>query len=359
MASWDWTQLVADGGNPGDRTEIMGAYDTSRSVGLIYGGAHWGDVETWKWNGSIWTLHSGEVSPGNPYGNGTLLCYDTANHRIILYSYGTGTWHFGGSEWSHIATVHDPSNPGYEEGRMMCFDEFRGNVVYFNSTNHTWIFNGTDWIEQSPSHSPTVRTNGSMAYDPISQTVILFGGVDTSYYSDTWSWDGTDWTQLSPSTTPHARQRHNLVLARNYGRIVLVGGWWENPSPPYNNYTTGIYSWDGEDWVQEVAGVTLNSSNPGTSSDRSHARYRAPAFYDDVLGGIIISCGTALTEGDISSTIFLETPNATPPPEPSGGMSCDWISGSAKASAGFSLSAISLGVAIKDGRRPFGPARKI
>jgi hypothetical protein len=135
---------------------------------------------------------------------------------------------------------------------VMAFDHARGNVVIFGGKedlagalrNDTWIWNGTAWVEQFPQGLlPSPRVYTAMAFDAVSQRVILFGGLD----AETWAWDGVSWTQLLPSTSPPGRWGHQLVSDSLRGRLVLHGG-----------YSLGqqdladVWEWDGSDWIQRA-----------------------------------------------------------------------------------------------------------
>ena len=77
---------------------------------------------------------------------------------------------------------------------------FGGADSSISNRNDTWTYDGTDWTQQTTTHSPSARERASMAFDPATGKIVLFGGGR----SDTWSYDGTDWTQ---QTTPTARRR--------------------------------------------------------------------------------------------------------------------------------------------------------
>src|ERR1700722_7006027 len=61
------------------------------------------------------------------------------------------------------------------------------------------------WNEQSPATSPPDLEGASMAYDPATGDVLLFGGSGSDGLSDeTWTWDGSTWTEQSPADMPPA-----------------------------------------------------------------------------------------------------------------------------------------------------------
>jgi hypothetical protein len=64
-----------------------------------------------------------------------------------------------------------------------------------------------------------------MAYDPVSQRVVLFGGSRDpgTALDDTWAWDGATWTQ-GQGVRPPARAGHGLAYDPQRGRLILFGG---------------------------------------------------------------------------------------------------------------------------------------
>src|SRR4029434_2246153 len=60
---------------------------------------------------------------------------------------------------------------------------------------------------RTPSPAPAPRGASSLAYDAVSQRLVLFGGYDgTGYLGDTWVWDGatSQWENVSASVAPPA-----------------------------------------------------------------------------------------------------------------------------------------------------------
>jgi hypothetical protein len=49
----------------------------------------------------------------------------------------------------------------------------------------TWSWNGTTWTKLSPATSPTARYGASMAYDPGTEAMLLFGDGYDGELNDT------------------------------------------------------------------------------------------------------------------------------------------------------------------------------
>jgi len=83
----------------------------------------------------------------------------------------------------------------------------------------------SDWKQLSPAHSPAARTYAAMAYDPVSQKIVLFGGVGfNGFLDDTWAFDGRDWRPLKTNGSPGGRAAANMAFDKPSGKLVLFGG---------------------------------------------------------------------------------------------------------------------------------------
>jgi len=113
-----------------------------------------------------------------------------------------------------------------------------------NVMGDTWLWNGTSWSQitsffNTPA-TPASRFGATMAYDPVNQRTVLFGGVDTNgnVLSDTWLFGSVHfcfnifscatlfkWTQLNfvAGSSPPGRHDASMGYAPSTG-ILLTGG---------------------------------------------------------------------------------------------------------------------------------------
>jgi hypothetical protein len=128
---------------------------------------------------------------------------------------------------------------------VAAFDQARQLVVFFEKEGATWTWDGSTWTQREPAAAPSARRFPSIAYDPSTQTVVLFGGVGpniaTDAMNDTWSWDGTTWTQLQPAHVPPVRYGASLAYDATDGDLVLFGG-----DDPHSR--NDLWKWNGTDW---------------------------------------------------------------------------------------------------------------
>ena len=66
-----------------------------------------------------------------------------------------------------------------------------------------WAWNGTSWTQLAPAVAPAARQGESLAFDPIRQTVVLFGGNDGQFeLDDVWELSDTTWVRSSVPPPP-------------------------------------------------------------------------------------------------------------------------------------------------------------
>jgi hypothetical protein len=81
------------------------------------------------------------------------------------------------------------------------------------------------WSQLSPSMKPSARKQATMAFDPASGQLVLFGGTRNGVpMGDTWIWTGSTWTQQSPNTSPSARYGTTMAFDPATGQLILFGG---------------------------------------------------------------------------------------------------------------------------------------
>jgi len=149
------------------------------------------------------------------------------------------------------------------------------------------------WVVLHPEHTPGHRAITAVAYDPVRQRAVLFGGVSEwigttfSYERDTWEWDGNDWIEMKPKTAPSARAGHMMTYDEKRGEVIMFGG--EHPSGSYMLADT--WTWDGKDWKQ-----MLPSTYPT-------GRRGGQLFYDPQLEKIILAGGFYYSSGKILTPV--------------------------------------------------------
>jgi hypothetical protein len=213
--TWEWDgtawHAMADL-TVGTRDHHAMAFDDGRGRTVLFGGGRSPETletTTWEWDGVTWR----QVATQGPGGRAhTAMVYDSLRKRIVMFGgLGEGyraladTWAWNGTAWSRIADGGPPPRSHHH----LAFDGRAGGVVLFGglglakpaaALGDTWVLDGDRW-RQVETVGPARRSGHVMAFDPVRQRTMLFGGgafdgrVVTSY-DDTWEWDGAQWTQL-------------------------------------------------------------------------------------------------------------------------------------------------------------------
>ena len=113
------------------------------------------------------------------------------------------------------------------------YDPISKSVVVFGGYNNfgqldeTWLFDGQNWKHAVEYVHPAARASASMAYDAMIHKIVLFGGFDgRNYLNDTWLWDGKTrtWSQANPTTVPTGVAGPMLFSDPVNGHADMYGG---------------------------------------------------------------------------------------------------------------------------------------
>lgn len=265
-SSWVWTYDFSSNNwssrplpsNPGYRWSFGLAYDGGAAQTILFGGyaadiSGAADGETWAYYATTreWRMLAPVVAPSPRAEVGTT--YASRHDRIVL---------FGGAR---------------EQAHLVASDE-------------TWLFDSAqdNWSNPNPAVRPPARRSPGLAYDSGADRVVLFGGAYPGGIperaADTWIYDITNntWTNVTPVVSPSARESPSMAYDPRSGKIVLFGG-----------IATGAREWaSNETWLYDVR--TSDWTNV-TLANSPAPRGVAPMAYDAALDRIILFGGS---EGD-------------------------------------------------------------
>ena len=161
--------------------------------------------------------------------------------------------------------------------------------------NDTWEYDPSTntWANVTPTTSPSPRQYASMAYDPGTGGLLMFGGeisttAPPTYTDETWLWLGGAWAQLSPATLPTARSQHTLVTRTDaFQDVVMVAGANNTMAAPDQVRFLDVWRWTGGDWVMlsnfdvlTQTGTTFPASSVGNQ-----------AVYDPLRSRLVLQGG--------------------------------------------------------------------
>lgn len=281
------TTLVAaktSGQLPPPRANASLAYDNINQTVLLFGGvgaAPQGDLnDTWKWDGTGWN----NLHPANaPEARNTASIASSPN-QVVLFGGVTknggaagDTWTWDGKNWLQ---QHPTISPSARVGAAMVYDPLHWVILLFggddstrkwpNPRKDTWVWDGENWSEKHPPNSPAPHTGATMVYDPVSQTIILFGGADLPL-RETWSWDGRNWTELHPVNSPEVSQNASSAYDESKHQPILFGGVGNNDG------FDETWTWNGTNWLR---------LNPATSPAATDSPYSL--VYDKARHNLVL-----------------------------------------------------------------------
>jgi len=135
----------------------------------------------------------------------------------------------------------------------MAYDPIRQKIVMFggfdgrNYLSDTWLYDGANWrkLASVGPYGPDGRAAATMVFDKASQQLILFGGYNGQYLSDTWIFNekSLTWEQARPGVVPVAVTAPNSFQDPVNGHAEFFGGF------DGRLYSARTYQWTGSDWI--------------------------------------------------------------------------------------------------------------
>ncbi len=266
--AWAWSgstwYVLISGRNPGKRENQSMAYDSVRGKVVLFGGnaqcagaTYCGD--TWLWDGTNWMSQFPSASPpASRRRADELRCrafrdrslrrlYQRMCVRSLRTSYYNDTWIWDGTTWTQRFPPTPPPFSG--PSTLMAYDAGHQQTVlvdFFNLPVSTWIWDGSSWTKLNPLNSPSPRSGGALAFDPVSQKVILFWRPRLRIAVERHLGVGrTTWTLLNPTNMPAGRSNHAMAIDNSIGQIIVTGGFSAAGNSVAHNDT---WTWDGGNW---------------------------------------------------------------------------------------------------------------
>ena len=156
-----------------------------------------------------------------------------------------------------------PRGPISGIGFTVADDPSTAQVVLFGGVDNydnTWVWGGGHWALAKPVTSPPGRIDAAAAYDPQTKEVLLFGGRHAPLtggpsLNDTWAWNGATWRQLDPGTDgPSPGEGASMAWDEALSEMVLVT---TAGSAPGGDQT---WVWGGMRWVLKIHGAVAPSA---------------------------------------------------------------------------------------------------
>ncbi len=170
------------------------------------------------------------------------VTYHPASQSLLYFTGGlTAAYHTINRRWSDLAPRHSPPPV---LGGSLAYDPVHDEVVLFGGGHvaepdpngklvgytGTWVysFQEQDWRRLQLPIQPSPRMNTRLVCDSRNQLLVLFGGDGQSQYlADTWLYDlkSREWKASATQGGPAARAGHFTVYDPETGWVIIGGGY--------------------------------------------------------------------------------------------------------------------------------------
>jgi PKD repeat protein len=271
--TWTFTgswNLLLTGASPRPRSGASLVWDPRDDVAVLFGGYSGSAYlnETWEYIGGWWTELATTAAPSPRAGAAMVFLGTnaTASTGYVLLFGGVGaagylndTWKFVAGVWTPIATSGAPSP---RAGAAVTFNALTNSTVLFGGIGptgflaDTFWFNGPDrqWTQSALSPSPSARAYAAATFDPLNDTLLMFGGVGAGgLLNDTWELHGGNstihlaWTQDVRAVAPPAVSNATFAWDTVTRYAILEGGSTGGPNP-----SNAMWLFTHGNWTQVV-----------------------------------------------------------------------------------------------------------
>lgn len=247
---------------------------------------------------SDWVRTSASGGPGGDL-SGFATAYDAADGYHVLFG-GLNSMSFvlqnetmtdAGGHWSTLSlAVHPPAM----WVTTMAYDPQTRSVILFggnvqgNDLNQTWSFANGSWTNLTSSQAPPTRQGASLVYDPADGYLLMFGGSNpyiataTSYenFNDSWAFrSNAQWSQLRTNGTAPNCSLAQSVYDPSTAKVYTFSGMWYGFGSLYNDFPNVTWEYSAGTWT--------NITETGAPPPRNQAAFA----YDPVLGAAVMYGG--------------------------------------------------------------------
>ncbi len=290
------------------------AYDPYIESVVLFGGCSFvcPTNATWVYNGEDWINETAELPGHVPAVYGEGLVWDPAYGAVIMFGgvqlngqIANFTWYFNGIGWTNITSIvgEEGAYPGGPNGTAfaaVAYDSYYGDVFvvggctlscYVDAWNQWWYLSPEyGWVDggfgPTSGQGWSFFWGASMAYDPVDQELVLFGGY--SYFAphvmnETYVFNASGWQNISSTSTgggcfviicwssyPEGRAFADMTWDGQIGEIVLTQGMEAGGFPVNDTYVFLDGFWDSSSLFDEsIPGpfVGYGGAMPTNSTD--------------------------------------------------------------------------------------------
>ena len=300
-AKYTWTNIQTTN-SPSARFSAGMVYDGDHKKIILFGGFSASDrkSDTWIYDiaTSTWTNVTPDKSP--PRRSDMGIAYDAGAKKVVIFggynrddtiSDDTWVYDFEANTWTQMNPANHPSA---RYGGAMVFDSYSKKILLFGGhkgsvyDNEIWAYNysNDDWEKIETQTKPPGRYWHDLAYDSVSQRMILFGGSQGggNDLGDTWVFACRDskWVNVTSTVNPPARSLLSLAYDVSVKKTVMFGGA-DFGSQGYGIYSEGV-------WILDDVGQWKKLSAESFPSEPDKPEPSIPGFQPlEVIIGLILA----------------------------------------------------------------------
>lgn len=267
-ASGTWSVLAPTGPGPTGRYAHTMVWDPVARRAVAFGGYDGAARLAELWSIAVepvpaWSPLAAGGAPPSGRQNHTAV-RDARRHRMLVFGGYDGArrndaWALpleGAPAWEPLAPLGVP--PSARGNHAAVYDPVRDRMLVLGGSDGTYLsdvwelsFAGApQWTQLFPTGPPpSARVGHAVAYDPIRDRVVIFGGDDLAFRDDAWALSLAGppaWTQLAPTgAAPPGRRFHAAFYDPWCDGLWMHGGWdgdyradaavlrWGAPSRPW------------------------------------------------------------------------------------------------------------------------------
>ncbi len=227
---------------------------------------HWGmdlqDVWAFNLSGTNWE-YLGTLPSGEAYA----AAYDEKADQVIILNLNNETWAFSPEsvKWELLNVPFSPEvGCGHKmvydtvSGKIVLFGGFRCKDIDDQLFNQTWVFDAKKnlWVEMKPEINPPARIYHGMAYNSAADKTIVWGGRPFEEKSDTrlWIYDlhSNTWNFRDPPSGPASRYVYPALAYNPIDDLMIMFGGLELSSDFSGRIhsETWVYDFEKNEWHQ-------------------------------------------------------------------------------------------------------------
>ena len=215
----------------------------------------------------------GGVRRPSPVLTFNMACWDSKRNRILYYCDGfTLALDPATNGWTDLKPASPPTTCRTVAWASMCYDPVGDSVLLFGgglATNPaggapTWIYDcaANAWRRPKLDVEPPLRCNAPIVYDAANKAMVLFGGYDQSAaLNDTWVYRCAEgrWEPRRPKVAPPPMYAPAAAAVPGGGKTIVCGNDAAKVKMHHQSTTSAVK----ETWVYDVAGNTWTPIDGG------------------------------------------------------------------------------------------------